>query len=306
MNWFFIALISPFVCSIIHHTDKFLLDKFSKHGGVGSLVLFSTLFPLIVVVFFLIFIRSNLISISSEHVFILIVTGIMSALSLVFYFYALEEEETSVIVPMFQLIPIFGYFLGVAILKENIEIIKILAGLVVILGATILSFEFEEEAGLRFKLKPTLLMIAASLLLALNDVIFKSTTLSEGSYKVSIFWNLVGYGVFGITTLLLIKKFRVGFINTIKENGQRFISINVFNEFLQTIATLSFSYAILLAPIALVLLVDAYQPAFVFLMGIFLTRYFPKIATEKISGQHLVHKILAIAVIAIGSIFVYY
>jgi drug/metabolite transporter (DMT)-like permease len=304
-GWFIIAIISPFLSSIIHHTDKFLLSKFVKKNSIGSIILFSSLFPIVVLPFFGFF-GAHILSISGQQIFILICTGVLYALSLLFYFYALEDEETSMIVPMFQLIPIFGYFLGIVILNENIEIARVLSAIVVIIGATILSFEFEEETGLRFKLKPTMFMVAASLLLAMNDVIFKNTTIHDGSYVISMFWNLVGFVFFGSIMFICVKQFRSGFIDSIRENGKKFLALNILNESLQTVATITFSFAILLAPVALVMLVDAYQPVFVLIMGVLLTKYFPHITTEKISNKHLFHKILAITIIVIGSIFVYH
>lgn len=305
MPWFLIALISPFLSSVIHHADKYLLSKFKRQHSIGSIILFSSLFPILLLPFFILYgVRVE--TISFENISLLIVTGIFSALSLLFYFYALEDEEASLIVPMFQLVPVFGYFLGIVVLGESIAGAKLLAALVVLLGATILSFEFEEEMGLHFKLKPTLFMVAASLFLSLNDVIFKSTTIKDGSYVISIFWNLVGYAVFGILMFLLVHHYRRSFLMSLRENGRKFLAINLGNEVLQTGAVVSFSYAILLAPLALVLLVEAYQPAFVLIIGIVLTKFFPRISTERITGKYLLHKILAIAIIVIGSIFVYY
>lgn len=303
MHWFFIAIISPLLSSIIHHTDKYLLSKFGGGHSVGSLILFSSLFPILVLPFFFL-VRKDLFAISGTNAFVLISAGIVSSFSLLFYFYALEEEETTLIAPMFQLTPIFGYFLGIAVLNEVLDSTKILGSLTVILGASILSFEFE-ESGLRFKAKPTLLMMVASLLLSVNDVVFKKTTLNDGSYLVSMFWLLIGVVIVGITLFLLVKSYRKGFLTTIQIYGGKIVGINIFNEILQATATFAFNYALLLAPLVLVLLVDAYQPLFVFIIGLILTKYFSHIATERITFKHLLHKISAIAIVVIGSIFVY-
>lgn len=306
MPWFFIAIISPFFSSIIHHIDKYLLSKFSKEHSLGSLIIFSSLFPILILPFFIAFQSQNLLSISAQSISVLIGAGILSALSLLFYFYALEGEETSLVAPMFQMAPIFGYFLGIIVLNEVLDSTKILASIIVILGATILSFEFEEESGLTFKAKPTLLMIAASLLLSLNDVMFKKTALIDHSYTTSMFWLLIGYILFGVVLFVFAKAYRQSFLKSIKLHGKRIIGINLINEIFQTISTLTFNYALLLAPLALVLLVDAYQPLFVFIIGIILTKFFPHIASEKISLKHLFHKTSAIALIVIGSIFAYH
>lgn len=304
MHWFFIAIISPILLSIVHHSDKYLLSKISKESTIGSVILFSTLFPVLILPIIALTNKNLLQHFSYESSFLLISAGIMSSLALLLYFHALEEEETSMVAPMFQLMPVFGYILGLIVLNESLALDRILAAIVIILGATMLSFEIEDTGEMRFKTRPMLLMVGASLLLTMNDVIFKKVAINS-SYSASLFWNFVGYGIFAAFILLFVKKFRSSFVKTIKEKGRAVFSINIFNEILQTIATATFSYAILLAPIALVLLTEAYQPIFVFIIGIILTKYFPRIATEKTSRKHLIHKATAIAIVVIGSIFVY-
>jgi hypothetical protein len=56
-----------------------------------------------------------------------------------------------------------------------------------------------------------------------------------------------------------------------------------------------------MAPVALVLLTDSFQPVFVLAIGIFLTIFFPKISVEKIGAKHLWPKIAAICITGIGT-----
>ena len=43
MNWFLIALIPPAVWAATNHFDKYLLSKYFKGGGVGALMVFSSM-----------------------------------------------------------------------------------------------------------------------------------------------------------------------------------------------------------------------------------------------------------------------
>ena len=49
MQWFFIALGSVFLWSVVTYLDKFIIERFIKNRGVGSLILFSSLFAGIVI-----------------------------------------------------------------------------------------------------------------------------------------------------------------------------------------------------------------------------------------------------------------
>ena len=67
------------------------------------------------------------------------------------------------------------------------------------------------------------------------------------------------------------------------------------------ILSLFVAFTYLLAPIGLVLLTESFQPIFVFMLGIFFTFFIPKVATEKIYARHILQKVLAIFITAIGT-----
>jgi hypothetical protein len=57
----------------------------------------------------------------------------------------------------------------------------------------------------------------------------------------------------------------------------------------------------MLAPIALVLLAESFQPIFVLAIGIFLTVFFPHISKEKIQAKHLWQRMIAIGITGGGT-----
>ncbi len=306
MHWFFIALIGPFLWSLVNHADKYLLSKYSgeKEGGVGSLMIFSTLFSvfLLPVVFLL---DQTIFSVSFFNIVILLVVGVLNAISILLYMYALEKDEASVVVPFFQLIPVFGYFLGYLILGEIVDTQKIVAASMIILGAMVLSLEFNEERRITLKKNVLLLMGMSTFLLAFSEVLFKLVSVEEGSFWSSIFWNYSGLVVVGLVLFTCVKNYRVEFIDLLRTSGKKILSINISSEMITIIGNLVFSYATLLAPIALVMTVNAYQPAMVFILGIILTLYAPHISVEKITARHLLHKGVAIAVMIFASYLLY-
>ncbi|MEI8337869.1 MAG: EamA family transporter, partial [bacterium] len=297
-------LIAPFLWSLLNHVDKYVITKYAKEGGLGGLIVFSTLFSAVSLPF-IFFIDKGIFSPTNLEIFYLIITGMIFATATLFSLYALTEEDASYIVPFWQLAPIFGFILGLIFLGETISEHKILASLLVIFGATILSFEFEENV--KFKLRPVLLMVFSSFFIALSDIIFKSHA-SEVGFWPSIFWNQVGMALFGLICLLLIKNYRKDFVKILKANGNepRFLTLNIFTEVALIIANIVNYYAMLLAPVSLVLLVNyTTQPLFVFAEGILLTLYFPHILTEKLSKKHLWQKFISIIIMGVGIYFIY-
>ncbi|MCK9282633.1 MAG: hypothetical protein M0P71_18605, partial [Melioribacteraceae bacterium] len=79
------------------------------------------------------------------------------------------------------------------------------------------------------------------------------------------------------------------------------LSLNFTNEALTIVGNLLESFAMMLAPVALVLLVNSYQPIFVFAIGILITLFIPKLSAEKIELKHLIQKIIAFVIMGVGT-----
>jgi hypothetical protein len=140
--------------------------------------------------------------------------------------------------------------------------------------------------------------------LALHDVLFKTVT-TEKSFLISAFWENAGLVVAGITVFIFHSKYRKQFKEIFRLNNTKALSLNITSEVLYTLGSLANSFATLLAPVAVVLVVSSYQPLFVFIIGIVLTTLIPSIVSEKLALKHLVQKILSIVIIIIGSYLLY-
>lgn len=301
MMWMLLALAGAFCWALVHHLDKLLLTRFSASYGVGSIVIISCLFPLAVLPFLLLFIDTSLF-VPTTIIIALVAAGLLGAIAALFYFYALENEEATIVVSMYQLSPVFGYVLGLAFLGEKLATTQIIGALITILGVTILSFEFLEEKRVRIRGKTTMLMASAAFLFALGDVVYKGAASSEIPYAAAMFWVFVGYIIFGFGALVGVRKYRENLRAVVARKSATILALNGLNEIFQTAALMCTAYALLLAPVALVLTIDAYQPILVFAIGIFLTIFAPSLAREKISLRHVLHKSAAIAIAVLGTI----
>jgi drug/metabolite transporter (DMT)-like permease len=307
MQWFFIALLAPVFWSINTHFDKFILSKYSKGRGVGSVFLFSTFFSVIFSAVIFIFKHDEIILNSSFHNFLLfLIPGFLSALGFYFYLQSLRKEESSIVVALFQTSPVFAYFLGYIFLGEILTLNQIFAALVVLIGAGILSFDIEEiESKIIIKWKMVGFILLAALSFAFNDVLFKKFTIYQGSFVTSLFWQHIGIFIIGLSFFLFSKYLREDFFSLIKDSRAKIFVLNGFSEFFYALGGLLSNLATLFAPVTLVLVVNSYQAVFTFIIGISLTIFLPHIITEKISKRHLIQRILAIVIILLGSYFLY-
>lgn len=307
MNWFFIAIIAPLFWSINTHFDKFILSKYSKGRGVGSVFLFSTFFSFFFAISIFALKYNEIILYSNFQNFLLfLIPGFLNAFGFYFYLKSLRTEESSVVVALFQLSPVFAYFLGYIFLGEILTSVQIFASFVILIGASVLSFDIEEiEGRVKIKWKMIFFIILSALFFAFNDVLFKKFTIYEGSFVTSLFWQHLGIFFIGFFFFLLLKDFREDFFSLIKNNRIKIFVLNGFSEFFYVLGNLISNFATLLAPVALILVVNTYQTVFTFIIGIVLTLLLPHIITEKISNRHLFQRILAIIIILIGSCFLY-
>ena len=303
-NWFLIALVAPILWSIVNHIDKYMLSKYLKERGVGALLIFSALSSVIILPFVLYFYHSEIFDIGGWDLATLLFIGFLSAGAFYFYLVGMKEEETSIVVPLFQLVPVFGYFLAFLILGETLTTAQIFSSLLIMSGIIILTIEIDEENKIRLKSRVLILIAISSFLFALHDTLFKKVAIVE-SFWVAVFWQYLSLTIFGLLILWGVKKFREDFLEMFRSTGARLLSLNVTSELLYILGNLTNNFAILLAPVALVLVVSSYQPLFVFIGGTLLTLLVPHIISEKISRRHLAHKFISILIIIIGSYFLY-
>lgn len=307
MSWFFIAILAPIFWSINTHFDKFILSKYSKGRGVGSVFLFSASFSAIFSIVILLLKWKEIFLYSTASNFALfLLPGIFCALGLYFYLQSLRTEESSVVVALYQSSPVFAYFLGYIFLGEVLSFKQILAAISILIGVAILTFDLEEiESKLKIKWSMAGFILTSALFFASNDVLFKKFTIFEGSFATSLFWQHLGIFITGLFFFFIFKNLRDDFFFLIENNRVKIFVLNGISEFFYALGNLLSNLATLFAPVVLVLVVNTYQTVFTFIIGIALTLFLPHIISEKISKRHLTQRILAISIILIGSYFLY-
>ena len=301
-SWFMFALIGPILWAIVNYIDKYVVSKIGIEMGVKGIVTFSWLFSGVISIGILFF-GFNILSIANFDKFLLILSGCFGSLAVFFYLKALIETETSIVIPLMQLVPVFSCIAGYIFFKEVFSNQQIFAVILIIFGTIILSINTDEKGNWSFRTRVVFLMIISAILFTAQQSIFKFIAINN-DFWISNFWQFLGVFITGLTCLL-IPSFRNSFKIIFRSNSKSLLVYNIIIECLTILGNISTSYALMLAPISLVMLVSSYQPVFVLIFGIILTIFFPKIIQERISKVHIVQKSLAIAFILVGSYFIY-
>ena len=105
----------------------------------------------------------------------------------------------------------------------------------------------------------------------------------------------------GLFLFTFITKYRNHFIKAVRENSVKIFSLNVLNEGLYMTGNIVVAFAVMLAPVALILLGNSFQNIFVLTIGVFMTVFLPRIYKENIDKKHIIQKLIAIAITGIGT-----
>lgn len=302
MSWLIVGIIPPFLWAVVNHIDKYLLSKAHHKSSVNVLMVYSTLFSLVVLPILAIFTWQDLF-LSWEQVVTQIIGGILLTLSIYFYLVALSKGETSVVMPLALLVPVFGFIFSFFVLGEMLTIKQFLACLLIVGGALILSLEFEEEMKMKLKYNILGFMVLVAIFQAAQEILFKYVSI-ENSFVASFFWIHVGVTLCGLVLVVVWRDLSSQFVYSIKQNGGKMFSVNIVSEGVSVLAYMVRDYATLLAPIAIIMTLGGYQPLFVFALGTFLTIVAPQFVKEKIKPLHLLHKGTAIAIIFAGTLLI--
>lgn len=299
MTWFLIALIGPLLYAVTNHIDKILLEKYFKEGGVGTLLIFSGVLSALALPFLFIADPTAL-TVSAANIAVLALVGVLNVAVVWFYLLALKDEEASVTVVFYQLVPVIGVILGYVFLDEVLTQMQLIAMAIVIFGTSIVAFEIDADNKFRLRRNTIFFMSLAAFCWALESVIFKVVALEENVVR-SLFWEHLMLTLVGVLIFLFIRSYRGHFLEAVRVNTRGILGLNVANETIYMVGNIVTGFAYMLAPIGLILLGESYQPLFALGIGIFLTLFFPKITAEKIEAKHLWPKLFAIIITGIGT-----
>lgn len=298
-----ITLLASFLWAITNHIDKYMLCNIDNStSNVKTLLLFSSLVAGFVLSPIWLFISKFQIQISVLSLIFIFIASFLYILATYFYFKALEKNDASIVVVMFQLIPVFSYIFSLLFFGETLNTNEIIGALIIISSAIIVSFDFGRSSN-KNKFIALILMTLSSLLYSLYFICF-DFAMRHGAYNSIAFWYQIGLLLVGIV-LISIKSFRLSFIKMIKNNGKKFISLNITNEVLNLIANLMVNFANLTLPLALANTLNGFQGAFCFIIGIIGVTIFPKIFREDLNKKIVFQKIISIILGIIGLIVMF-
>lgn len=290
MNWIFLSLLAPFFWALSNFVDKFILGRHVK--GIFDFLFFSTITS-----WFLFAVLLFIIGVPELSIFsvIPIVTGILLIYSYGFYGKALEKNDTSALVILFELVPVVTTILAFIFLAQTFSLNEFFGFSVVLVGATIVSF----EKGKSIFIKGFGLILIAIFMWSMTALIA-----DYGLTKMT-FWDYfmldnLGSAFAGLTMFIFpsVRKQVIEGIVTARFPKYFWFT---WNNLLDFFGQMSIKKALSVAPsVGLVTVVMQVQSFYVILIGLLVTIFVPHLIKEDISLFIVIKKIVGATIMFFG------
>jgi drug/metabolite transporter (DMT)-like permease len=226
-----------------------------------------------------------------------LVSGAAFILALLAFFEGLKREDASRVLPSIgAMVPAFTFVLSAVIVGERL-LPREIWGLAVLTAGTLLISGWNPLE--RKKKVPWFRFAAlAALLFALSFTFAKAVYLDQ-SFISGLIWTRVGM-VLAALSFLLFPSFRRDISQTTQNinGGSKVLFLS--GQLLAAGGGLLQNYAVSMGSVTLVNALQSTQFAFLFLLTLILSLYFPKILLEDISKRTLVKKAASLVVISVG------
>jgi len=294
MHWLIYAFSGPVFWAASTHMDKYLVERYFRRSDVAVLLVFTALIGLLMLPFILYW-RPEVLALPGRDALVVAFSGVLYMVALYFYLQALQGDEASVVAPFFQAGPLFGYALAWLVLGETLSHRQLAGGGLIVAGGLLLSIH--PGAG-RVRLRLVFLMLSCAFVMAVSSVIFKAFAVHDEFWSTT-FWTYLGEALYGLW-LLALPGPRRQFLSLLRVNTGAVLGVNAANELINLGGGLGMRYALLLAPLSLVQAITSTTTLFVFLFGVLLSLFLPKLGREDLSARNLLQKSVSAVLIAAG------
>ena len=300
-----LAVIATIFYSITNHIDKFLISKMVKNADYKALILVSSIVAGGVMSIIYLFVCNFQLNFDLNSIIILLINSAIYTVANILWFKALDREDTTIVVIMFQLIPVFMLLLSPLFLSgQNINSLQLIGGGIVSIAAFFVTYEPEKKKFNKSKLFTLLLMTFVSIAYSIWFILQRYINLSHDFNKTTL-WSNITLFLVGIIIFVFIKSFRQSFQKMLKTNGKKIIGLNLINELLNSFGGVISAFAGTMTSLALISFTQqGVQPFAVLIIGVLITKFLPSVEKEDISSSTVKKRVIMIVLCIIGLAFI--
>lgn len=320
VSWFFFALLSTLMMTLVNFGDKFVVESQVRHPF--ALLVYTSVVNLFFGV--ILWVLSGFQTFAADQTMMLLLAGMLTIGGAYFYFQAVMQEETSRVIVLLQIEPLFILILSILFFNERLSSTQFI-GFVCIIVATV-AISLQRSAQLSDETtKPPRLSKALQLMLlatmvwsfgvllsdaALDQVILQTDPASgevifdRSALMGAIAISAVGDFLAGALLFLFRRPVRVAVQTQLRQNTWRNL-VPIFGiEGLFILRQFVFYTALTLGTPALVSVVGSTSVFFGILFGWLLTVWRPHIFKEATGRTYLLQKVGWATVAFVGLLLV--
>ena len=296
-----LAILAAIFYAATNHIDKYLISKAVKNADFRALILVSTIIAGGVMAIIYSFICNFQLAFDIPSILLLLVNSAVYTIANIFWFKALDRDDTTIVVIMFQLIPVFMLLLSPLVLSnQHISPLQLLGGLLITLAAVFLTYEPTHKKFNKNKLVTLAIMTFVSFAYAIWFIIERFINRNH-DFNQTILWSNITLFFVGILIFVIFRSFRKSFVKLLKTNGPKVIGLNLINEMLNSFGGVFSTLAGTFVSVALVSFVtQGVQPFAVMTIGLLITKLLPNIEKEKITKGDIIKRVITITVCVVG------
>ena len=137
-----LAILAAIFYATTNHIDKYLISRAVKNADYRALILISTIIAGGVMTIIYLFVCKFELAFDIQSILLLVFSSAVYTIANIFWFKALERDETTIVAIMFQLIPVFMLLLSPIVLRDqHITPLQLVGGVLITLAAVFLTYE---------------------------------------------------------------------------------------------------------------------------------------------------------------------
>lgn len=301
MNWLFFALLPPALWAADNYITKHVLDRYFERSHPGVVVLFMAIGGLVISTSIWPFVP-GLAVIESADLYGLLLSGAVFTWAIIPSSMALHIENATYIAALFRTGPIFTYILALIFLGENLTFFQIIGCVLILVGAVVISSNLQ-NGSIKLKnirKKPLFLMLLSTFLLSVNALLFKYVSKNELPFWQNILWQHIGIFLGGLIVFLISKNYRGEFIALVKKFPAQLSGWTALSNAVGMGGRISYYYATLFAPLAIVSTLTSFQPVFTLIYGLLLGKFIKSYRDKRQAKSAIIQEVLSILIILVG------
>ena len=301
MMWLVFIGITLIVDAFRIFIDNYVSDVYFKGRNAASQKLFYGYSVTIVSVIILIATGFNMNSMTPALFLALVLAGAISAVSGVFYFRALELDNSTNLGIFIQLAPVLYLVLGWFFLGETITPLQFVAFLIIISGPALIIATTRKRSR-KIQIRAAVYSFLYVLIAVISNLIFVKANTTGADFVTTTALLLLAKSITNLVLVYAVPKWNRRYHAVVKQSKGKVFRPMIANTIVGVTKEFVYRAALVTAPtVALASAVsDSSGPIVIFFMGIVLTLLWPKFGREKLQRKTIIVHIVAIILVVAG------